>query len=100
MIEKSLKEVLSWQLKQLKAVTLLIPSTLASVEGGYTIPPVGGGGVEGGKVDWGRLLSGASGVAEGIYFCAASGAPLFTLASYAIVGCGVVGAGLGYAFPH
>lgn len=83
MIEKSLKEVLSWQLKQLKAVTLLTPSTLASVEGG--------------KVDWGRLLSGA---AEGIYFCAASGAPLFTLASYAIVGCGVVGAGLGYAFPH
>ena len=86
MIEKSLKEVLSWQLKQLKAVTLLTPSTLASVEGG--------------KVDWGRLLSGASGAAEGIYFCVASGAPLFTLASYAIVGCGVVGAGLGYAFPH
>lgn len=51
-------------------------------------------------MDWGRLLSGASGAAEGIYFCAASGAPLFTLAPYAIVGCGVVGAGLGYAFPH
>ena len=45
-----IKEVLSWQLKQLKAVTLLTPSTLASVEGE--------------KVDWGRLLSGASGAAE------------------------------------
>ena len=56
--------------------------------------------IEGGKVNWDRLSSGASGAAEGIYFCAASGAPLFTLASYAIVGCGVVGAGLGYAFPH
>lgn len=56
--------------------------------------------VEGGKVNWDRLSSSASGAAEGIYFCAASGAPLFTLAPYAIVGCGVVGAGLGYAFPH
>lgn len=56
--------------------------------------------IEGGKVNWDCLSSGASGAAEGIYFCAASGAPLFTLAPYAIVGCGVVGAGLGYAFPH
>ena len=56
--------------------------------------------VEGGKVNCDRLSSSASGAAEGIYFCAASGAPLFTLAPYAIVGCGVVGAGLGYAFPH
>lgn len=71
-----------------------------TIESCNTFPPSTLASVEGGKVDWGRLLSGASGAAEGIYFCAASGAPLFTLASYAIVGCGVVGAGLGYAFPH
>ena len=56
--------------------------------------------VDGGKVDWGRVLSGASGAAEGVYYCASTGAPIFTIAPYALAGCGVVGAVAGYAFPH
>ncbi len=56
--------------------------------------------VEGGKVNWDRLSSSASGAGEGFTSVPHQVPHSLRLHLSAIVGCGVVGAGLGYAVPH
>ncbi|MFR1049318.1 MAG: ComC/BlpC family leader-containing pheromone/bacteriocin [Streptococcus salivarius] len=56
--------------------------------------------VEGGKVNWDRLSSSASGALREFISVPHQVLHSLRLHLYAIVGCGVVGAGLGYAFPH